>query len=75
MSNGYDCSAEAEAAMKKAAATACPYDRLKWVRIAEAWQDLGRHEAQMMRIALKVPSPRSCTAGVTPVARDHVDGS
>jgi hypothetical protein len=33
--------------MKKAAAAACPYDRLKWVRIAEAWQDLGRSEAQM----------------------------
>jgi hypothetical protein len=47
MSTGYDCLAEAEAAMKKAAAAACPYDRLKWVRIAEAWQDLGRSEAQM----------------------------
>jgi len=47
MSTGYDCLAEAEAAMKKAAAAACPYDRLKWGRIAEAWQDLGRSEAQM----------------------------
>jgi len=40
MSNGHDCLAEAEAAMKKAAATACPYERLKWVRIAQAWQNL-----------------------------------
>ena len=75
MSNGYDCLAEAESAMKKAAATACPYDRLRWVRIAEAWQDLGRHEAQTMRIAPKVPSPGSRTVGVSPVARSHVDGS
>ena len=41
MSNGHDCLAEAEAAMKKAATTACPYERLKWVRIAQAWQNLG----------------------------------
>jgi hypothetical protein len=61
--------------MKKAAATVCPYDRLRWVRIAEAWQDLGRHEAQMTSIAPKVPSPRSRTAGVTAVVRNHVDGS
>jgi hypothetical protein len=40
MNNGYDCLAEAEAAMKKAAASTCPSERLKWVRIAQAWQDL-----------------------------------
>jgi hypothetical protein len=56
MSAGYDCLAEAEAAMKRAAATACPHDRLKWVRIAEAWQDLGRSEARMISIVFKASS-------------------
>jgi len=61
--------------MKKAAATACPYDRLRWVRIAEAWQDLGRPHAQMISVAPKVPSIRSRTAEVTSVTRGHIDGS
>jgi hypothetical protein len=69
MSHDYDCLAEAEAAMKKAAAATCPDDRLKWVRIAEAWQDLGRSDALMIAIAPKVPSSAYARAGVTSVAR------
>jgi hypothetical protein len=42
MSADYDCLAEAEAAMKRAAATNCPHDRLRWVRAAQVWLDLDR---------------------------------
>jgi hypothetical protein len=75
MSNGYDCLAEAEAAMKKAAASVCPHDRLKWVRIAEAWQDLGRSEAQMISIVLKVPSTAPARQGLSCTPRSHLDGA
>jgi len=46
MSMGYDCRAEAEAAMKLAAAATCEHDRLKWVRVASVWQDLARFHAE-----------------------------
>jgi hypothetical protein len=36
-----DYQREAEAAMKMAAATS-GFERLKWVRVAQAWQDLAR---------------------------------
>jgi len=45
MSTGYDCRAEAEAAMKMAVAATCEHDRLKWVRVASVWQDLARFHA------------------------------
>jgi hypothetical protein len=50
MSKAYDCQAEAEAAMKKAVASTCAHDRLKWVRVAQVWQDLDRCEAQTVGI-------------------------
>jgi hypothetical protein len=56
MSKAYDCIAEANAAMKKAAASTCAHDRLKWVRVAQAWQDLDRCEAQMLSIVPKATS-------------------
>jgi hypothetical protein len=37
----FDYQAEAVAAMKMAAATS-GFERVKWVRVAQAWQDLGR---------------------------------
>jgi hypothetical protein len=41
-SDGYfDYQGEAVAAMKMAAATS-GFERVKWVRVAQAWQDLGR---------------------------------
>jgi hypothetical protein len=40
MSKGYDYRAEAEAAIKKAAAATCEHDRLQWLRVAQAWHDL-----------------------------------
>ena len=39
----FDCRREAQAAMKMAAASS-GYERLKWVRVAQAWHDLGRAE-------------------------------
>ena len=39
----FDYQREAEAAMKMAAATS-GLERLKWVRVAQAWHDLGRAE-------------------------------
>lgn len=39
----FDYRREAEAAMKMAAASS-GYERLKWVRVAQAWHDLGRAE-------------------------------
>lgn len=41
--NEFDYRREAEAAMKMAAASS-GYERLKWVRVAQAWYDLGRTE-------------------------------
>jgi hypothetical protein len=38
----FDCQREAVEAMKMAAA-ATGLERLKWVRFAQAWLDLGRH--------------------------------
>ena len=42
MSRGYDFRAEAEAALKKAAAATRDHDRLRWLRVAQVWQDLSR---------------------------------
>jgi hypothetical protein len=36
----FDHRAEAKAAIETAAAASCDADRLKWIRIALAWQDL-----------------------------------
>lgn len=56
MSTAYDFLAEAEAAMKRAAVAACDHDRLRWLHIAQVWQDLGRCAAQVKSIAPKVQS-------------------
>jgi hypothetical protein len=45
MSSDFDHQREAQAAMRIAAA-ASGHDRLKWVRVALAWQDLGRREGE-----------------------------
>jgi hypothetical protein len=42
MSIEYDCRARAQAAMQLAASAICERERLEWVRIALAWQDLDR---------------------------------
>jgi hypothetical protein len=41
-----DCQAEAEAAMKMAAATT-GFERLKWVRVAQAWHELAAVRARL----------------------------
>jgi hypothetical protein len=56
MSTGYDHRAEAEAAMQMAVAATCEHDRLKWVRVASAWQDLARFHAEG-RIDRRYPEP------------------
>ena len=56
-----DYRAEAQAAMRSAAAATCERERLGWVRIALAWQDLDRSDADpVIPIALDVPG---CFAG------------
>lgn len=45
----FDYRREAEAAMKMAAASS-GYERLKWVRVAQAWHDLGRTEINDRRL-------------------------
>jgi hypothetical protein len=47
MSIDYDHRALAQAAMRWAAAATCERERLEWVRVALAWQDLasGREDA------------------------------
>jgi hypothetical protein len=40
MSRDFDCRAEAEAAMRLAAAATCEHDPLKWLRVVQVWQDL-----------------------------------
>jgi hypothetical protein len=42
VSINYDYRAQAQAAMRWAAAATCERERLEWVRIALAWQDLDR---------------------------------
>ncbi len=42
MSTDYDPRAEIETAMAMAATATCELERIKWVRIALAWQDLAR---------------------------------
>jgi len=37
--------------MKMAAAAACEHDRLRWVHVAQVWQDLARCAAQVVSIA------------------------
>jgi hypothetical protein len=46
MSRDFDCRAEAETAMRMAAAASCEHDRLKWLRVAQVWQDLGSVHAE-----------------------------
>jgi hypothetical protein len=53
MGEGFDFPAEAEAARKKAAAAACEHDRMRWMHVAQVWQDLGRCAAQVVSIAPK----------------------
>jgi hypothetical protein len=53
MGRGFDFLAEAEAAMKMAAAAACEHDRLRWVHVAQVWKDLDRCAAQLVSIAPK----------------------
>jgi hypothetical protein len=42
MSRDFDYCAEAEGAMREAAAATTAAERIKWVRLALAWQDLAR---------------------------------
>ena len=66
MSTGCDCQAEAEAAMKLAVAATCEHDRLKWVRVAQVWQDLGRFRAEsrvVARISFHLATER-CDAAI-----------
>jgi hypothetical protein len=42
MSPDFDYHAEAEEAMREAAAATTALERSKWVRLAVAWQDLAR---------------------------------
>jgi hypothetical protein len=42
MSRDFDYRAEAEVAMREAAAATTAVERIKWVRLALAWQDLAR---------------------------------
>jgi hypothetical protein len=70
MSRDFDCRAEAEAAMRMAAAATCEHDRLKWLRVVQVWQDLARvhserrwpndHALVPIRIGLPdtTPSPK-----------------
>jgi hypothetical protein len=58
VSADYDCLAEAEAAMKRAVATKCPHDRLRWVRAAQVWLDLCRFgcDARPINAAPEAPA-------------------
>jgi hypothetical protein len=58
MSADYDCLTEAEAAMKRAAATNCPHDQLKWVRAAQLWLDLGRFGCDARPVSAAPEAPR-----------------
>jgi hypothetical protein len=42
MSRDFDYRAEAEEAMREAVAATTAVERIKWVRLALAWQDLAR---------------------------------
>jgi hypothetical protein len=42
MSRDFDYRAQAEEAMREAAAATTAVDRIKWVRLAVAWQGLAR---------------------------------
>jgi len=42
--------------MKLAVAATCEHDRLKWVRVAQVWQDLGRFRAES-RVDHRYPEP------------------
>jgi hypothetical protein len=53
MDRGFDFLAETEAALKKAAAAACEHDRLRWVHVAQVWQDLSRCAEQVVSIVPK----------------------
>jgi hypothetical protein len=57
MGSDYDHKSEARAAMRKAA-FATELDRLQWLRVALAWQDLGRGTEP----AATAPKPRARSA-------------
>jgi hypothetical protein len=57
MSSDFDHQREAQAAMRIAAA-ATGHDRLKWVRVALAWQDLGRREGDDGRASVPLRTAR-----------------
>lgn len=46
MSIGYDYQAEAKAAMEMAATSISESERLKWVRVALAWQNLAHDHVE-----------------------------
>jgi hypothetical protein len=54
---GYDCQREAETAMQRAA-SASGLERIKWVRIAQAWQDLARTDRGYLRGSRASPAPK-----------------
>jgi hypothetical protein len=55
MSRDFDCRAEAQAAMRMAAAATCEHDRLKWLRVAQVWQDLARAHGDCRRLNVRAP--------------------
>ena len=57
MNADYDCLAEAEAAMRRAVATNCQHDRLKWVRAAQLWLDLGRFGRDACPVSVAPEAP------------------
>jgi len=65
LSEDYDCLAEAEAAMKRAAATNCPHDRLKWVLAAQVWLDLGSFGCDARPVSAAPKAPALTTASRT----------
>jgi hypothetical protein len=46
MCRGYDHQAKAVEAMKLAGAATCEIDRLRWLRVALAWRELARTNAE-----------------------------
>lgn len=64
MSTDYDHRAEIETAMTMAAAAMCELERIKWLRVALAWQDLARGQGLDRRIA------NETDAAVRPIAID-----
>jgi hypothetical protein len=66
MSMDYDYQAEAKAAMRMAATAISEIERLKFVRIALAWQDLARGHGDKLGASLQQLLPPTSLRGLTP---------